>query len=429
MLKRHIITFVLAFSLSAVQAQSPVPSGNEIILPTAGNTWVIGKKPTEEPRRSRRGETWTDASQVSKTYVRLANKGQLHVWIEAAVKTDGAIHVDIAGNNKVVKLKKSPLAKQFLGTWEDVDSGYVAISLRAEGEVPVSQFQSVILSGKATQGTNHYVANNEDNLFHFGRRGPSVHLKYHVPQEKQIVYYYNEVTVPEGEDVVGSYYMANGFSGGYFGMQVNSKSERRVLFSVWSPFNTDRPQDIPEDQRIHILKKGEGVYTGEFGNEGSGGQSYLKYNWITGNTYKFLLKGAPNGDSTTTYTAWFFAPEENSWRLIASFKRPKTDSYLKEFYSFLENFNPEQGIYTRKVHFANQWVYDTQGKWIPINKATFTFDATARKGYRLDYAGGTEGNRFFLQNCGFFNRYTTYGTQFEVAIPSVAPTIDLEKLP
>ena len=30
--------------------------------------------------------------------------------------------------------------------------------------------------------------------------------------------------------------MANGFGEGYFGIQVNGPNERRVLFSVWSPF-------------------------------------------------------------------------------------------------------------------------------------------------------------------------------------------------
>jgi len=30
-------------------------------------------------------------------------------------------------------------------------------------------------------------------------------------------------------------------------------------------------------------KKGKDVYTGEFGNEGSGGQSYRKYMWKSGN--------------------------------------------------------------------------------------------------------------------------------------------------
>ncbi|TDA79183.1 DUF5077 domain-containing protein, partial [Halomonas marinisediminis] len=85
---------------------------------------------------------------------------------------------------------------------------------------------------------------------YFGRRGPSVHLSYQLPAEKDIEWFYSEINVPEGEDVIGSYYMANGFRDGYFGIQVNSETERRVLFSVWSPYETQDPNNIPEDYKI-----------------------------------------------------------------------------------------------------------------------------------------------------------------------------------
>jgi len=60
-------------------------------------------------------------------------------------------------------------------------------------------------------------------------------------------YWYSELKVPKGQDTVGAYFMANGFNHGYFGMQVNSETERRIIFSVWSPFKTDNPKEIPED--------------------------------------------------------------------------------------------------------------------------------------------------------------------------------------
>ena len=90
--------------------------------------------------------------------------------------------------------------------------------------------------------------------------------------------------------------MANGFSEGYFGMQVNSSTERRILFSVWSPFNTDNPKDIPAEQRIRMLAKGPDVHVGEFGNEGSGGQSYLVYPWKAGTVCRFLTRVQPDKD-------------------------------------------------------------------------------------------------------------------------------------
>ena len=244
-----------------------------------------------------------------------------------------------------------------------------------------------------------------------------------------MVYFYNEIRVPNGNDVPGSYFMANGFGQGYFGIQVNSPTERRVLFSVWSPYSTDDPNEIPEDQRINLLKKGEGVYTGKFGNEGSGGQSYLKYMWKAETSYRFLLKGKPSGNDKTDFTAWFFAPESEEWKLIASFRRPNTDTYLTSLYSFLENFYTEQGNVTRMGYFTNQWVYTTNNKWVEITKIKFTADATARKESRMDYAGGVDKNRFFLKNCGFFSETTLIDSYFEREGSESKPDIDFTVLP
>src|SRR3546814_14463863 len=90
-------------------------------------------------------------------------------------------------------------------------------------------------------------------IWYWGRRGPSVHLNYELPPETNAELFYNEVTVPPNADVEGSFFMACGFGEGYFGFQVNSDTERRVLFSVWSPYKTDNPDDIPEEiGRAHV---------------------------------------------------------------------------------------------------------------------------------------------------------------------------------
>ena len=142
-------------------------------------------------------------------------------------------------------------------------------------------------------------------MFYWGRRGPSVHLRYETPAERQLQYAYSELTVPPRQDPIGSFSMANGFREGYFGIQVNGPDERRVLFSIWSPFRTDNPRDIPEDQQIVALGRGPDVRIGEFGNEGSGGQSILVYPWKVGNTYRFLTEVEPDGQVNTIYTSWF----------------------------------------------------------------------------------------------------------------------------
>jgi hypothetical protein len=311
----------------------------------------------------------------------------------------------------------------FISTYNIKDTGYVNLTLTGR------EIETITVSGAATRDAG-FVPNNEGNFFYWGRRGPSVHLNYPLPEGTNAEWFYNEVFVPSGYDIQGSYFMANGFSQGYFGMQVNSPTERHILFSIWSPFKTDDPKNIPDSQKIVLVDKGPNVHAGEFGNEGSGGQSYLNYPWKTGTTYRFLIHAQPREHNTTQFTAWFFAPEENKWLLIASFRRPQTHTWLTKLHSFLENFDPANGDKTRYVLFDHQWIRTDQGQWIPLTKARFTGDNTARKGYRMDYAGGVKGNAFFLQNCGFFSNYTPLDTWWErrPAANEAPPDIDFAHL-
>lgn len=114
--------------------------------------------------------------------------------------------------------------------------------------------------------------------------------------------------------------------------------------------------------------------------------------------------------------------------MIASFRRPATNTWLKHLHSFLENFSPEYGDKERLVLFGNQWIRTHEGKWIELNKARFTADNTARKGYRMDYAGGVKTNTFYLRNCGFFNDYTSIDTWFERPLTNKQPVVDLDEL-
>ena len=317
------------------------------------------------------------------------------------------------------------------GSWTIPSAGYVAVEVQGVSKTgdTFGSLSGITIRGTSIGGDLAYVKNNEGNYFYWGRRGPSVHLRYDLQGKTDIEWFYSEITVPENSDVIGSYYMANGFGEGYFGMQVNSKQERRILFSVWSPFKTDDPKSIPETERITLMKKGEGVYSGEFGNEGSGGQSFLRYPWKANQSYGFLLRAKPESTDATVYTAWFFAPELNQWTLIASWRRPKKATYLTGLYSFLENFIPEGGNVTRMAQYGNQWVRDTAGNWIELTQAKFTGDNTARMNYRKDYGGGVNGQTFFLRNCGFFSDFTQLDQILDRAAKGVPPKIDFTSLP
>ncbi|MGV8815159.1 MAG: DUF3472 domain-containing protein [Gelidibacter sp.] len=413
-------------NLEEVSIQSAESFSFEI--PSNGNSWVTNNVESNNIIITQNGiRNWSNPTTVIKTYFKTENIGKINLGLKlSAFDKPFKIKVSLGNDTKEFAIEKSDGKEVFIGEFNIVSPGYQTIEMQGfdkEGAV-FADIDAFLIGGPATKGNIYFIKDD----FYFGRRGPSVHLTYELPKEREIEYFYNEINVPEGEDVIGSYFMANGFKDGYFGIQVNSETERRILFSVWSPFDTQDPKEIPDDYKIILKGKGQGVKTGEFGNEGSGGQSYKVYDWKANTTYKFLLKGVPVVNNSTDYTAYFFTPEDNQWHLIASFRRPKGSGNLEKLYSFLENFVPSTGNLSRKANYNNQWVYTTDKQWVELTKAKFTADATARKESRLDYAGGALGNEFFMENCGFFNETTPIDTEFTRTANGNPPSIDFSKL-
>lgn len=411
------ISLLLAFGSISTFAQN-----NDYSIALVGNAFEIGKN-ADEKNFTKENVILNDNNKNSVSiYFKVFDKGNINIKLKGNSDKSSTVKLQFGNKTKIINFKNGENIVN-VGNFKINQIGYQYIQLTPiKGEVTISD---AIVSGDATK--KGIIYSNDPSYYYWSRRGPSCHLAYQIPTDKDVSYYYNEIKVDKGQDVIGSYFMANGFGEGYFGIQVNSENERRILFSVWSPFVTDDPNSIPEDEKIVLLKKGNNVYTGEFGNEGSGGQSYLKYNWKADTTYKFLLKGVPNGDNSTTYTAWFFAPETKQWNLIASFKRPKTNTYLKRFHSFLENFIPNQGYLTRQVNFNNQWVFD--GEWKKVNEAKLTVDATYRANQRVDATGGTTKTGYFLKMGGFFNEIEKPNTIFKFTNTNSKPDIDFNQLP
>ncbi|MBS1796474.1 MAG: DUF3472 domain-containing protein [Acidobacteria bacterium] len=401
-------------------------------VPVGGNSWITTHSGSGNETIDAKGwRNWSETDTVFSVYFYLAKPGSLVLSGVFGVP-NGSSRVRFAIGGVAQSVTVAGAARETrIGEWKIARAGYVRVDVQGLSRTGTvfANVENLVISGTAVDDGAAFVRSNDGNYFYWGRRGPSVHLFYDTSKlGGEIEYFYNEVTVPAGNDVVGSYFAADGFGEGYFGFQVNSETERRVLFSVWSPFQTDDPSKIPADKKIVLVRKGRDVATGEFGNEGSGGQSFLRFGWKAGQTYRFLIKAAPLKNNFTNYTAWFYAPEEARWRLIASFSRPATNTYLKGLYSFLENFIPENGNVARRAFYGNQWARLRSGEWKPVTEASFSIDQTGKRNYRRDYAGGVENGRFFLKNCGFFDDSTPFQTPLSHPAAASPPKIDLGKL-
>jgi hypothetical protein len=345
---------------------------------------------------------WNDMGQKLVWFGYIKNPGKLvpevHLTLPAGESV--TLRLTVGDQHSDVTVTGGAEAKATFRQADFMAAGYYSFTLEGVRKSGASfgVIQALSLQGDAAADAHFNMKER--------RNAASVHLMYPLPENTNATWFYNEVT-PE-RDPLWTYYMATGFRRGYFGIQVNSPTERRIIFSVWDSGNegVDRSK-VAADDRVQLLAKGEGVVASDFGNEGTGGHSHMVYPWKTGQTYRFLVSAEPDG-THTVYTAYFFFPEKAKWGLIASFRAPKDGDYLRGLYSFNENFGGANGEKQRLAEFGNQWIKTSRGKWIEITTAKFSHDGTG-KADRLDYSAGVRDGRFYLSNGGFTANGIKYG--------------------
>jgi len=368
---------------------------------------------------SRSGITgWTDPAVKILWFGEFHSTGQVDAAIEFKVPPGVASKFRLTAGGKssdaTVTGESSPVTAHF-GSFPITDAGYHRFTL--ESLNPRGAFgdpQALLLDGP--------IATNAHFNLKPRRNAASVHLMYPAPKGTNVAAFYCEVTAVD--DPLYTYYMACGWHRGYFGMQVNSPTERRIIFSVWDSGNEaiDRAR-VGAENRVTLLGKGEGVSAGDFGNEGTGGHSHLVYPWRTGELQRFLVTAQPTNRTFTVYSGYYFHPDKKQWMLISSWRAPKDGSWMRGLYSFSENFGGSTGHLRRKALYGNQWICTDAGEWIELTTARFSHDGTGKED-RLDRWMGVENGRFFLCHGGFLPGYTRYQEPF-ARPPTGMPPRDL----
>ena len=408
----------------------PCLSHNPLVAQTASSLEVPGFTAYSEPdpealeiSDTNPIKGWSDAKTAIAWYGLVRTTGKLDVSVRLHLPTgeQSKLRMTVDGHTlstKAVKGKENLVTVSF-GSVDirTVGGHHFALSGIKKSGAEYGAIEALVLDGPAVK----------DALFNLTpqRGAPSVHLNFPIPEGAQVKWFYNEVTVKT--DPIWSYYEACGFSRGYFGIQVNSPTERRIIFSVWDSGKepTDRSKVTTED-RVQLLAKGPGVFASDFGNEGTGGHSHLVYPWKTGATYRFLVSAQPDG-ATTIYTGYFYFPEKQAWGLIASFRAPKDGKYLSHLYSFNEDFDGANGQQKRLAQFGNQWINTTDDRWIELTKARFTHTARGIYKDRLDRGAGVIGGKFYLVNGGFEPFSIEYNDEINRPAAGEQPDITLPK--
>jgi hypothetical protein len=241
----------------------------------------------------------------------------------------------------------------------------------------------------------------------------SVHLQYPAPEG---IAFYNEVTIDLSSE--GTYFCVCGFRQGYFGLQELSRGKKVVIFSVWEPGGQNDPNSVKEEQRVKLIAKDDQVRVGRFGNEGTGGQSFLDYDWKVGETYRFLVKATVEGERTS-FAAYFRPPDANRWRHLVTFSTLTGGKSLGGYYAFIEDFrrNRISATKERRARFGNGWVKTQDGREVPLTRARFTADSNPA----VNIDAGSDGTFFFLATGGEVkNEHARLRQEFEHT-PGKAP--------
>jgi hypothetical protein len=349
---------------------------------------------------------WRDPDLAVKWFGELKQGGELAAKLELLLP-EGAeldLKLTVGGRSREASAKgvADGMTEVDFGTFEIAKPGYQSFAL--ESSKPGGEIRALVLDGPAVEGAHFNMKPR--------RNAASVHLSYPVEKGTEVSAFYCEMTGVE--EPLWTYYMACGWHRGYFGMQVNSPTERRIIFSVWDSGGeaVDRKK-VADDDRVKLMAKGEGVYTGDFGNEGTGGHSHLKFNWKTGERQRFLVTAEPVDETHTVFAGYYFHPEKNEWMLISSWRAPKEGGYLRGLYSFSENFSGRNGHLLRKALYGNQWLRTSAGDWREVTEASFSHDVTG-KADRLDRSMGlADDGQFYLMHGGFLDgAFTAYGKRF-----------------
>lgn len=373
---------------------------------------------------------WVDASKSVVWYL-YQHKGRYDMFFDAQVEADAKLKFDLfisqCQDSSFVKFQRTVELQGsdtlFAAYVEIPATGYYRYELK-----PITPPDNRITIKSLI--FNSFEENGQVNQTEY-QSSPSVHLSFSstAPTTKSYDWIYQEIMVPEGGDPLATYYMSLGFFRGYMGIQTNSATERRVLFSVWDSKDADTDATMTAADFVSLVDRDSLTTVNSFGNEGTGGQSYVtSAGWKTGVPVKFLMNVRPVDGNTTLFSAWYsVSDKEDDWKYVATWRAPHESRTFDGFYSFIENFGFTNGQFPRKAYYYNAWGReDKTGNWINFNKVRFS-NTDGRVGERADYEQGVAPefpDRFYMASGGYT---PTLKTANEIPLSTTPPALDINQ--
>jgi hypothetical protein len=205
-------------------------------------------------------------------------------------------------------------------------------------------------------------------------------LDWNTEGQQNVTCIYGEITVLAS---IPSIYFCGaqwGGVGGYCGIQHNSPTERRMIFSMWDTSPTLHPKVTEADSQTVFNR---------FGGEGEGAHTHMLWDWKYGETFRFFLHKQPGKTSGATETRFYIFDPTKKWRHIATINSPNGNNNqgatFVDICSWIENFagnnmdKPKIALYSlwigssldKMKHLTRTGGQSGSGRWGQLHNTYF----------------------------------------------------------
>ncbi len=194
------------------------------------------------------------------------------------------------------------------------------------------------------------------------------HLWWNLNGQRDATCAYGEITVLATHP--GIYYCGANWhpgepAGGYCGIQHNSPTEKRTIFSIW---------DTTPDLHPAVTAADAKTIFNRFGGEGTGAHTHMLWPWKLDETFQFFVQKTPGKKADTTDARYYiFDPSQKKWLHSATITCPNGDKKSVAtigggLNSFLENFSGQDRD-APKVAIYRLWLGTSAGNLKCLRRA------------------------------------------------------------
>ncbi len=375
-------------------------TADESFFPKLGLS-CIGTGTRDDIAELNKGESFAaignwDTGDIAEWGLFLQQTGEIHFRLLCKSPiASGKFEVRIGESSTLVTTSRKP-GEAITGTLRVKERGPTTIQLTCLQASPDCDIFAVELSGAAAK---------RGAVLRKRWRPAAAHTKFTTSKSHRPI----KMWVIEMDAVPGDlpFYSPITTPFGYYGptWQANGKVNSSFNFSLWS-FGRGK-KSPPIEQLSHLLAAGNREASlGGFSHEGTGVKIR---NWEPlagrqGQRQALALRVEP-GSPYDTYYSYFFANDEQRWRLFGIGNRYNAGKPLKSLWvgSFVEVPGrasvQRTGAYTRTMRYRG-WCMDESGKWYSLDRMA-NGNVNKENGLTHTHRGLTDDGWFFLQTGGW----------------------------